>query len=75
MNEKEIIQLMSWKGNYLDNSPMEKLFGIMKRESFYGNEPEFKTLDQLKTAMEEWIMYYNSKNRNKTKKNDSCSIQ
>ena len=33
----------------------------MKREMFYGHEHEFQTLDQLKIAMEEYIMYYNTK--------------
>lgn len=61
LNEKEIIQSMSRKGNCLDNSPMENFFGIMKREMFYGHEHEFQTLDQLKIAMEEYIMYYNTK--------------
>lgn len=61
LNEKEIIQSMSRKGNCLDNSPMENFFGIMKREMFDGHEHEFQALDQLKIAMEEYIMYYNTK--------------
>lgn len=61
LNEKEIIQSMSRKGNCLDNSLMENFFGIMKREMFYGHEHEYQTLDQLKNAMEEYIMYYNAK--------------
>lgn len=28
---------------------------------FYGHEDEFETLAQLKTAMEEYIVYYNTK--------------
>lgn len=60
LSEKEIIQSMSRKGNCLDNSPMENFFGIMKREMFYGHEYEFQTLDELKTAMEEYIEYYNT---------------
>lgn len=58
--DKGIIQSMSRKGNCLDNSPMENFFGIMKREMFYGHEFEFKTLDELKLAMEEYIEYYNT---------------
>ena len=47
---------MSKKGNCLDISPMENFFGIIKREMFYGHEHELQTLDQLKTAKEEYIM-------------------
>ena len=32
----------------------------MKNEMFYGNEYSFKTLDDLKIAMEEYIEYYNT---------------
>jgi len=39
---------------------MENLFGIMKNEMFYGHEYEFKTLEDLKMAMEEYIYYYNN---------------
>lgn len=52
---------MSRKENCLNNSPMENFFGIMKNEMFYGHEDEFEILDQLKTAMEEYIVYYNTK--------------
>lgn len=38
---------------------MENFFGIMKNEMFYGEEATFKTLDDLKAAMEEYIRYYN----------------
>lgn len=51
---------MSRKGNCLDNSPMENFFGRMKNEMFYGYEYSFKTLDDLKVAMEEYIDYYNT---------------
>ena len=33
----------------------------MKSEMFYGHEAEFKTLDDLRKAMEEYIVYYNTK--------------
>jgi len=52
---------MSRKGNCLDNCVMENFFGKMKNEMFYGHEFEFKTLDQLQKAMEEYIDYYNNK--------------
>ncbi|MFR6294629.1 MAG: IS3 family transposase [Thomasclavelia ramosa] len=59
LEEKRIQQSMSRKGNCLDNSPMENFFGRMKNEMFYGYEYSFKTLDDLKVAMEEYIDYYN----------------
>ena len=52
LKEKGIIQSMSRKGNCMDNGIMENFFGKMKNEMFYGHEYEFKTLDQLKAAME-----------------------
>ena len=44
----------------MDNGIMEQFFGKMKNEMFYGHEQEFKTLDQLKQAMTEYIDYYNN---------------
>ena len=61
LRERGITQSMSRKGNCLDNSPMENFFGKMKNEMFYGHEFEFKTLEQLQKAMEEYIDYYNNK--------------
>ena len=39
---------------------MENFFGKMKNEMFYGFEYSFKSLDNLKKAMEEYIDYYNT---------------
>jgi transposase InsO family protein/transposase-like protein len=60
LRERGITQSMSRKGNCLDNSPMENFFGKMKNEMFYGHEFEFKTLEQLQKAMEDYIEYYNN---------------
>ena len=60
LKERGITQSMSRKGNCLDNSPMENFFGKTKNEMFYGHEYEFKTLEQLQKAMEEYIEYYNN---------------
>nr|WP_039692808.1 IS3 family transposase [Streptococcus gallolyticus] len=40
---------------------MESFFGILKSELFYGHEQEFKSLKQLKRAIEDYIYYYNHK--------------
>ena len=66
--ERGIIQSMSRKGNCMDNAPMENFFGIMKNEMFYGHEAEFETLDELRAAMEEYIVYYNTKRLTETLK-------
>jgi putative transposase len=60
LQNRGIIQSMSRKGNCLDNCIMENFFGKMKNEMFYGHEFEFKTLDELEKAMEEYIFYYNN---------------
>lgn len=59
--EKHITQSMSRKGNCLDNAMMESFFGVMKQEMFYGFESSFKSLDELKEAMIEYIEYYNTR--------------
>lgn len=38
LKSHDLIQNMSRKENNLDNDLMEKFFGIMKREMFYGYE-------------------------------------
>ena len=68
LKEKGIVQLMSRKGNCIDNCIMESFFGVMKNEMFYGHESEFKTFDQFKKAVAEYIDYYNNyRIRSKTK--------
>ena len=52
---------MSRKGNSLDNGLMESFFGIMKSEMFYGQENNYKNIEDLKLAIEEYIDYYNNK--------------
>lgn len=60
LKEKGIIQSMSRKGNCLDNSVMESFFGVMKNEMFYGHEKDFKTFEQFKHAVAEYMDYYNN---------------
>lgn len=57
LKDNRIIQSMSRKGNCLDNSPMENFFGILKQEIYYGNT--FRSFEQLKKAIEDYIRYYN----------------
>ena len=60
LKENGIVQSMSRKGNCLDNSKMETFFSTLKKEMYYGHEKEFKTREQLRAAIDEYIEYYNS---------------
>lgn len=35
------------------------IFSTLKREMYHGHEKEFRTREQLKAAIEEYIDYYN----------------
>ena len=59
LKENGIVQSMSRKGNCLDNSKMETFFSTLKKEMYFGHEKEFKTREQLRAAIEEYIEYYN----------------
>lgn len=59
LESKGIKASMSRKGNSPDNGMMESFFGVIKTEMFYGNEEQFKSLAQLKIAIENYINYYN----------------
>lgn len=61
LGEKRVIQSMSRKGNSLDNGLIESFFGIMKSAMFYGQENSYKTIEELKSAIAEYIDYYNTK--------------
>lgn len=63
MKEHSIKQSMSNKGNCLDNAVVESFFAVLKREMFYSKEMKFKSYDELKNTIEEYIFYYNNKRR------------
>ena len=54
LKEKNITQSMSRKGNSLDNGLMECFFGLLKSEMFYEQEEKYRTLEELKEAIEEY---------------------
>ena len=58
LQQKGIQQSMSRKGNCLDNAIIENFFGILKSELFYLKK--YKSIDQLKQEIEEYINYYNN---------------
>lgn len=63
LKKNGIFQSMSRKATSTDNSPMENFFGLLKQEMYYGET--YKSFDQLKDAIEEYIYYYNNTRRKK----------
>lgn len=59
LKENKIFQSMSRKGNCYDNSVMENFFGLLKQEMYYGIT--YYSFEELKEAIERYIMYYNEK--------------
>ena len=72
LKEKGIMQSMSRKGNCLDNAIIENFFGTLKSELFYLKK--FKSVDQLKKEINEYINYYNNE-RIKSNLNKMSPIQ
>ena len=58
LEKKDIKQSMSRKGNCLDNSVMERFFGTLKSELYYLKK--YKTINELKKDINEYIRYYNN---------------
>jgi len=52
-------QSMSRVGKCIDNGPMEGFFGTLKSEMFHGKK--FKSLEDLKEKIVEYITFYNEK--------------
>lgn len=59
LKENKIFQSMSRKGNCYDNAVMENFFGLLKQEMYYGIT--YYSFDELKEAIEKYIVYYNEK--------------
>lgn len=58
LDDNNIKQSMSRKGNCIDNSPMENFFGLLKQEMYYGNK--FKCIKKLEKEIKEYIRWYNN---------------
>lgn len=43
----------------MDNGMMENFFGILKTEMFYDQKDNYKTLNELILAIDDYINYYN----------------
>lgn len=72
LRNRKIKQSMSRKGNCLDNAAMESFFGILKSEMYYINK--FKSIDELKKEIADYIHYYNN-DRIKQKLNGLSPVQ
>jgi transposase InsO family protein len=57
LEQRSVTQSMSRKGNCLDNAAMESFFSTLKSECFRLNR--FICVDQLRSALERYIHYYN----------------
>jgi transposase InsO family protein len=72
LQQKGIVQSMSRKGNCLDNAIIENFFGTLKSELFYLKK--YKSINQLKIEINEYINYYNNE-RIKSNLNKMSPIQ
>ena len=61
LDKQGMKQSMSRVGRCIDNGPMEGFWGILKCEMYYLNH--FDTYDELVTAVEQFIHYYNHQRR------------
>lgn len=59
LQENNITQSMSRKGNCLDNAVMENFFGRLKVEMFYGEK--FDSVEDFIQKLTEYLNYYNYK--------------
>lgn len=57
VQEYGVTPSMSRRGNCLDNASMENFFGMLKTE--WLQRRKFATFDEAKTAVEQYIRYYN----------------
>ena len=55
-----ITQSMSRKGNCLDNSKMETFFSTLKKTIWFGHEKDYKSVENLYAAIDDFIKWYNA---------------
>lgn len=58
LENRNIAQSMSRKGNCFDNAAMESFFATLKSEFFHLNR--FESIDSLRDGVEDYIRYYNN---------------
>ncbi|MFZ6642763.1 transposase, partial [Undibacterium sp. TC4M20W] len=57
LQQKQVVQSMSRKGNCIDNAAMESFFAVLKSEFFYLNK--FSSVEELQAGIKDCIHYYN----------------
>lgn len=57
LDDAKMVQSMSRISRCIDNGPMEGFWGTLKTEMYYLSK--FKTFDELKSAIEDYIRFYN----------------
>lgn len=57
LQESDMVQSMSRRGNCLDNATMESFFAVLKSEFFYLKK--FSSVEELQTGLKHYIHYYN----------------
>ncbi|MEH7119459.1 IS3 family transposase [Neobacillus vireti] len=72
LEQHQITQSMSRKGNCLDNAVIENFFGLLKSELLYLQE--FDSIEHFEKELEDYIHYYNHK-RIKTKLKDLSPVE
>jgi putative transposase len=72
LEQNQVEQSMSRKGNCLDNAAMESFFAVLKTEYFYLNK--FTTVEELQDGLVAYIQYYNH-DRIKLKLNGLSPVQ
>ena len=59
LREKDIRRSMSRKGNCLDNTVIENVFGLLKSERLYLQE--FQSMEHFKQELLDYLDYYNNR--------------
>jgi transposase InsO family protein len=59
LENRNIAQSMSRKGNCFDNAAMESFFATLKSEFFHTNT--FESIENLRDGVEDYIRYYDNK--------------
>ncbi|MEH7252675.1 IS3 family transposase, partial [Neobacillus niacini] len=72
LEQHQITQSMSRKGNCLDNAVMENFFGLLKSELLYLQE--FESIEHFERELDDYIYYYNHK-RMKAKLKDLSPVE
>lgn len=72
LKQHKITQIMSRKGNCLDNAVIENFFGLLKSELLYLQD--FESMEHFEMELADYIYYYNNK-RMKAKLKDLSPVE